>query len=107
MVQVGYRCALTSMPGRAAEGPRWFDPRHDVHTLPEVELALVVGEALKRNRPSMPKAPPGEPPYQDWYRSLISVPYFDYAAGGIPVAVLQLVSSDVALADGAPPPPMR
>lgn len=107
MIGGRYRRALSSMPGRATEAPRWFDPRHDLHTLPEVELALVVGEALKRNRPSMPKAPAGEPPYQDWYRSLISVPYFDYAAGGIPVAVLQLVSSDATLAENTPPNAMR
>jgi len=32
----------------------------------------------------------------------VSVPYFDYVAGGIPVALLQLVSSDAALAQAAP-----
>jgi hypothetical protein len=101
------RRALSSMPGRALEAPRWFEPRHDAHTIPEVELALTVGEALKRSARSLPSsAPPaGQPPFQDWYQSLVSVPYFDYPAGGIPVAVMQLVSSDAALADTAPQSP--
>jgi hypothetical protein len=103
MIDGRYRRALSSMPGRAAEAPRWFDPRHDHQLIPEVELALTVGEALKRTRrPDKSPPPPGQPDYQEWYRSLISVPYFDYPAGGIPVAVLQLVSSDPALAGDSP-----
>jgi hypothetical protein len=97
-----YRRALSSMAGRAAEAPRWFMPKHDAQTLPEVELALTVGEALRRSSRALKQGatpPPGEPPFQDWYRSLVSVPYFDYPAGGIPVAVLQLVSSEAALAE--------
>jgi hypothetical protein len=94
-----HRRALSSMAGRAREAPRWFDSRHDVQTIPEVELALIVGEALTRSaRTHKMQAPPNQPPFQDWYRTLISVPYFDYPAGGIPVAVIQLVSSDEALA---------
>jgi hypothetical protein len=50
--------------------------------------------------------PLGQPPFQDWYRSLVSVPYFDYPSGGIPVGVLQLVSSDPALAETAPQSPL-
>jgi hypothetical protein len=95
MLDGRYRRALSSMAGRAAEAPRWFEPRHDRQTIPEVELALTVGEALKRTgRPEKSPPPSGEPPFQDWYRTLISVPYFDYRAGGIPVAVLQLVASE-------------
>ena len=101
------RRALSSMPGRALAAPRWFEPRHDAHAIPEVELALTVGEALKRSSRSLPSSapPPGQPPFQDWYRSLVSVPYFDYPAGGIPVAVMQLVSSDPALAETSPQSP--
>ena len=71
-----------------------FTPKHDAQTIPEVELALTVGEALKRSARSLKNEapPPGEPPFQDWYHSLVSVPYFDYPAGGVPVALLQLVS---------------
>jgi hypothetical protein len=106
MVDGRYRRALSSMPGRAAEAPRWFDPRHDHHVIPEVELALTVGEALKRTmRPDRSPPPNDEPPYQDWYRALISVPYFDYPAGGVPVAVLQLVSSEHEVAADAPAAP--
>ena len=102
MLDGRYRRALSSMSGRAAAAPRWFDPRHDRHLLPEVELALTVGEALKRTgRPERTPPPNDEPPYQDWYRTLISVPYFDYPAGGIPVAVVQLVSSERELATDA------
>jgi hypothetical protein len=101
MIDGKYRRALSSMPGRALEAPRMFVPKHDAQTIPEVELALTVGETLKRSARSFKSeaAPPGEPPFQDWYSSLVSVPYFDYPAGGVPVALLQLVSSDAALAD--------
>jgi hypothetical protein len=103
MLDGRYRRALSSMAGRAAVAPRWFDPRHDSQTLPEVELALTVGEALKRaDRAADRAAFDDEPPFQDWYRSMISVPYFDYPAGGIPVAVVQLVSSDRELAGAQP-----
>ncbi|HEX9104630.1 MAG TPA: SIR2 family protein [Polyangia bacterium] len=102
MLDGRYRRALSSMPRRALEAPRVFVPKHDAQTLPEVELALTVGETLKRSSRTL-KAdtppPAGEPPFQDWYRSLVSVPYFDYPAGGVPVALLQLVSADPALAD--------
>lgn len=102
-----YRRALSSMAGRAVQAPRWFTPRHDAQSIPEVELALTVGETLKRSARSSDSRPPaGQPPYQDWYRSLVSVPYFDYPAGGIPVAVLQLVSSDPQLAETAPQSPL-
>jgi hypothetical protein len=104
MTEGRYRRALSSMPGRAAHAPRWFDSRHDVQTIPEVELALIVGEALTRTaRMQSAGPPPGQPPFQDWYRALISVPYFDYPAGGIPVAVIQLVSSEESLATGQTP----
>jgi hypothetical protein len=80
-----------------------FTPKHDAQTIPEVELALTVGETLKRSARSLKNEapPPGEPPFQDWYHSLVSVPYFDYPAGGVPVALLQLVSADPTLADTA------
>jgi len=107
MLDGRYRRALSSMPGRATEAPRWFAPKHDAQTIPEVELALTVGETLKRTARSMRATPPpGQPPFQDWYRSLVSVPYFDYPAGGIPVAVLQLVSSESELAETDPQSPM-
>ncbi|MGZ3443907.1 MAG: SIR2 family protein, partial [Polyangia bacterium] len=100
MLDGRYRRALSSMAGRATEAPRWFSPKHDAQAIPEVELSLTVGEALKRSARSLPVTPPdGEPPFQDWYHSLVSVPYFDYPAGGIPVALMQLVSADPALAD--------
>jgi hypothetical protein len=104
MIDGRYRRALSSMAGRARAAPRWFTPKHDKQTIPEVELALTVGEAFKGTTRSARPAPPpaDEPPYQDWYSSLVSVPYFDYVAGGIPVALLQLVSSDAALAQAAP-----
>ena len=55
-----------------------------------------------RGASSIARPPPaGEPPFADWYHSLVSVPYFDYVGGGIPVALLQLVSSDPALAETA------
>ncbi len=103
MLDGRYRRALSSVPGRAREAPRWFSPKHDAQTIPEVELALTVGEALRRTRRDLDRATPpaGEPPFADWYHSLVSVPYFDYAAGGIPVALMQLVSSDVGLAETA------
>jgi hypothetical protein len=105
MLDGRYRRAISSMPGRAAEAPRWFEPRHDQYRIPEVELALTVGESLKSTgRPDRSPQPPNEPPYQDWYRALISVPYFDYPAGGIPVAVVQLVSSERDLADAPAAP---
>jgi hypothetical protein len=104
MIDGRYRRALSSMAGRAAAAPRWFDSRHDAQTIPEVELALVVGEALTRAaRMQKTEPPPGQPPYQDWYRALISVPYFDYPAGGIPVAVIQMVSSEESLATESGP----
>jgi NAD-dependent SIR2 family protein deacetylase len=109
MLDGRFRRALSSMPGRALEAPRWFTPKHDTQIIPEVELALTVGEAMKRTARSVrPAEPPkGEPPFQDWYRSFVSVPYFDYVAGGIPVALLQLVSSDEALADNPPQAALR
>ena len=81
MLDGRYRRALSSMAGRAREAPRWFTPRHDSQTIPEVELALTVGEALRRSRREVDRATPpaGEPPFADWYHSLVSVPYFDYA----------------------------
>jgi hypothetical protein len=100
MLDGKYRRALSSMPRRALEAPRVFVPKHDAQTIPEVELALTVGETLKRSARSLKsEPPPGEPPFQDWYHSLVSVPYFDYPAGGIPVALLQLVSADPSLAE--------
>ena len=103
MLDGRYRRALSSMPRRALEAPRVFTPKHDAQTLPEVELALTVGETLKRSArsPKNEAPPPGEPPFQDWYQSLVSVPYFDYPAGGVPVALLQLVSADASLAETA------
>jgi hypothetical protein len=103
MLDGKYRRALSSMPGRALAAPRVFTPKHDAQTIPEVELALTVGETLKRSARSQKSEPPaGELPFQEWYHSLVSVPYFDYPAGGIPVALLQLVSADPALADAEP-----
>ena len=101
MLDGRYRRALSSMPGRATEAPRWFVPKHDTQAIPEIELALTVGEALRRTRRELDRATPpsGEPPFADWYHSLVSVPYFDYVSGGIPVALMQLVSSDPGLAE--------
>jgi hypothetical protein len=102
MLDGRYRRALSSMPGRAQEAPRWFTPRHDAQSIPEVELALTVGEALRKSQRAHDRATPaGEPPFQDWYHSLVSVPYFDYAGGGIPVGLMQLVSSEAALSETA------
>jgi hypothetical protein len=90
-----YRRALSSVPGRAAEAPRPFVPQHDRAMIPEVENALVIGAPLHRVlSDKRPPAPAGQPPFQTWYRSLVSIPTFDDAAGGVPVAVIQLCSSE-------------
>jgi hypothetical protein len=89
-----YRRVFSSVAGRAQAAPRAFEPGHDRVTIPEVEEALIVGQTILRKdiRPMAP--PPGQPAFQDWYGSLLSVPYFDAPAGGVPVAVIQLVSSE-------------
>jgi hypothetical protein len=63
-------------------------------TIPEVEEALIVGQTILRKDIKPVPAPAGQPPFQDWYGSLLSVPYFDAPAGGVPMAVIQLVSSE-------------
>jgi hypothetical protein len=94
-----YRRVFSSMPGRAREAPRPFSPTHDKVTIPEVEEALIVGQTFHRNEVKGITPTPGQPPFQTWYRSLLSVPYFDVAAGGVPVAVIQLVSSEKTLSE--------
>jgi hypothetical protein len=94
LVDGSYRRAFSSMPGRAAEAPRPFLPRHDSLTIPEVEEALILGQPVHQSQVRATPTPPGQPPFQTWYQSLISVPYLDAPAGGIPVAVIQLCSSE-------------
>jgi hypothetical protein len=89
-----YRRVLSSVPGRAKSAPRPFEPTHDRVSIPEVEEALIVGQTILRKDIKAMAPPPGQPPFQDWYGSLLSVPFFDAPAGGIPVAVIQLVSSE-------------
>ncbi len=89
-----YRRVFSSVEGRAKAAPRPFTPSHDRVTIPEVEEALIVGQTILRRDIKRVAAPAGQPPFQDWYGSLLSVPYFDAPAGGIPVAVIQLVSSE-------------
>ena len=90
-----YRRAFSSVKGRAVEAPRPFTPAHDRALIAEVETALSLGQPIHRTEVKGGTAPPpGQPPFQSWYRSLISVPLFDDAAGGVPVAVIQLCSSD-------------
>jgi SIR2-like domain len=90
----GYRRMFSSVEGRARTAPRPFEPSHDKVTIPEVEEALIVGCTILRKdvRPMPP--PAGQPPFQEWYGSLLSVPYFDASGGGIPMGVIQLVSSE-------------
>ncbi len=88
-----YRRALSSMAGRALEAPRRFRPQPDAMRIPEVEEALILGQPVRYSRVRAGRPLDGEPPFQDWYRALVSVPYFDHSAGGIPVAVVQLCSS--------------
>jgi hypothetical protein len=94
-----YRRAFASVRGRAQEAPRPFVPAHDRLTIPEVETALLLGQPILRSVVKQPP-PPGQPPFQGWYKSLVSVPHFDDPAGGIPVAVIQLASADADLAEG-------
>ena len=89
-----YRRVFSSVEGRARTAPRSFEPSHDRVTIAEVEEALIVGQTILRRDIKPVPPPPGQPPFQDWYGSLLSVPYFDAPAGGIPVAVIQLVSSE-------------
>jgi hypothetical protein len=90
-----YRRAFSSTPDRAREAPRKFQPQRVPKKIPEVEEALILGQPVRYTQVSAnPRdSLPGEPPFQDWYRSIVSVPYFDSGAGGIPVAVVQLLSS--------------
>jgi hypothetical protein len=88
-----YRRAFSSAPGRASIAPRRFTARHDRYTLPEVERVLTLGAPVTSPKVAARLPPRGEPPFSTWYRSLEGVPYFDYEAGGIPVAVMQLCSS--------------
>ncbi len=94
-----YRRAFSSIPGRASEAPRPFVPQHDRGVIPEVEAALTLGQPIHRNEVKGATPPPGQPPFGTWYKSLVSVPFFDDAAGGIPVAVIQLCSSEKQLRD--------
>jgi hypothetical protein len=94
LAQGQYRRVFSSVPGRARVAPRAFEPSHDRVTIPEVEEALIVGQTILRKDIKPMPPPPGQPPFQDWYGSLLSVPYFDARAGGIPMAVIQLVSSE-------------
>jgi NAD-dependent SIR2 family protein deacetylase len=89
-----YKRVFSSMKGRAMEAPRPFQPAHDRASIPEVESALTLGQASLRSDVKPMDAPAGQPPFQTWYRSLMSVPFFDDAAGGVPVAVIQLCSSE-------------
>ena len=89
-----YRRVFSSVEGRAKAAPRPFEPSHDRVTIPEVEEALILGQTILRKDIKPIPPPAGQPPFQDWYGSLLSVPFFDSAAGGVPVAVIQLVSSE-------------
>jgi hypothetical protein len=89
-----YRRAFSSVRGRASAAPRRFHARHDRFTIPEVERVLTLGAPVTSPKVAGRAPPPGEPPFSTWYRSIEGVPYFDYDAGGIPVAVLQLCSSE-------------
>jgi hypothetical protein len=102
MLDGSLRRALSSMPGRAKEAPRRFVPAHDRAHIPEVDAALTLGQPISRGAIKLPP-PHGEPPFQSWYRSLVSVPIFDDAAGGVPVAVMQLCSSEKELPDALEP----
>ena len=99
MLDGRYRRALSSMEGRAAEAPRWFEPKHDAQTIPEVELALTVGEALKRSSRSHGVGAAARASRRSRIGTARSCrcPTSTTPAGGIPVAVLQLVSSDEGL----------
>ena len=58
--------AVVDAGARAVAAPRRFTPKHDAQTIPEVELALTVGETLKRSARSLnheTPPPPGEPPF--------------------------------------------
>lgn len=95
-----YRRALSSMEGRALEAPRPFIPAHDRHTILELEAALQLGQPIHRTIVKGPgPAPSGQPPFQTWYRTVMSVPYFDDAAGGVPVAVVQLCAASQRLVE--------
>jgi hypothetical protein len=94
-----YRRSFSSMAGRAIEAPRPFTPKHDHVTIPEIEEALILGQIVHQSEVRSTPTPPGEPPFQMWYRSLVSVPTFDAPAGGIPVAVIQLCSSEAKLSE--------
>ena len=36
----------------------------------------------------------GEPPFEEWYNAIEGVPFFDDEAGGIPVGVVHMCSSE-------------
>jgi hypothetical protein len=96
MLDGSYRRAFSSVPGRATIAPRAFMPSHDRVTIPEVENALILGQPIQRGPidGSTVVAPLGQPAFQTWYRALVSVPTFDDEAGGVPVTIIQLCSSD-------------
>jgi len=99
LINGSYRRAFSSMAGRATLAPRPFLPQHDKLSIPEVDQALILGRPVYRRLDSVPDAPPGQPPFQTWYRSIISVPTFDEVAGGVPMAVVQICSSDTDVLD--------
>ncbi len=89
-----YRRIFSSVPGRASAAPRRFAAQHDHFTIPEVERVLALGEPVTSPKILDRRPLPGEAPFEEWYNSIEGVPYFDDEAGGIPVAVIQLCSSE-------------
>ncbi len=71
-------------------------------TIPEIEAGAhrQGQDHLSRHELGATPPPPAQPPFQSWYQSLVSVPTFDDARGGVPVAVIQLVSSEPKLSEG-------
>ena len=85
-----YRRAFSSVKGRATVAPRRFDAHHDSMTIPEVERVLILGEPVTSPTVDTRRSLPGEPNFEQWYRSIEGVPFFDDIGGGIPVGVIQL-----------------
>ena len=82
------------MPGRASLAPRRFFARHDQFTLPDVERVLTLGAPVTSPKILDRRPLSGEPPFEEWYNAIEGVPFFDDEAGGIPVGVIQMCSSE-------------